>query len=507
MDWRGIVLRAGAALLGVGVLLMMFAAYSPDSAAGVHTPALLCLAVGALGLLAGLLPDKLLTVFIIPELRQKILLTILFLAIYRIGYYIPLPFADQTKMYRNLGSGPLGNILGYVSMFSGGNLSSATIFGLGIMPYISASIIFQLLGAVYPPLEKLQKEGESGRKKINEYTRYATVGICLFQAFMYVRYIMEPVSSSGQGWALEGFNQWNYWLTMVVTMTTGTIFLMWIGEQIDEYGIGNGISLIIMAGIVARIPDATISLFWESGHFRWSVLTIGGGGGGSEISFEKLVVLVVLFVAVVVAVIAITKGQRRIPTQSAKHVRGRRVFGGTRQSLPLRVNQAGVMPVIFASSLLVLPYFVFGALANSTDWPLAVAAKDAFERQGYLYTVSFIALIYLFCYFWTAIIFNPKDVANNLKDYGSFIPGYRPGKRTAEYLEKVMMRITYVGAAFLAVVAVIPTLVTTTLEVNPMIASFYGGTGLLIVISVALDLVQKINSHLVMRNYPGLTED
>jgi preprotein translocase subunit SecY len=507
MDWRGIVLRAGAALLALGILLSFYSTFNSDAAASVHLPMVLASSIGILGVLVGLLPDKLITIFTIPELRQKILLTILFLAIYRIGYHIPLPFADQRLMYRNVGGGgPLGNILGYVSLFSGGNLQNATIFGLGIMPYISASIIFQLLGAVYPPLEKLQKEGESGRKKINEYTRYATVGICLFQAFMYVRFIMEPASSQGQGWALPGFNHWNYWLTMIMTMTAGTIFLMWVGEQIDEYGIGNGISLIIMAGIVARIPDTTLSLFWEAGHFKWSVLTLGGGGGDS-LSFEKLVVLILLFVAVVVAVIAITKGQRRIPTQSAKHVRGRRVFGGTRQSLPLRVNQAGVMPVIFASSLLVLPYFLFGALANATEWTWALSLKDAFERQGYLYTVSFIALIYLFCYFWTAIIFNPKDVANNLKDYGSFIPGYRPGRRTAEYLEKVMMRITYVGAAFLAVVAVIPTLVTTTLEVNPMVASFYGGTGLLIVVSVALDLVQKINSHLVMRNYPGLTED
>jgi preprotein translocase subunit SecY len=457
---------------------------------------------------------KLKAIFAIPELRQKILLTLLFLAIYRVGYQIPLPFTDQRQMYRNVtAGGPLGNILGFVSLFSGGNLESATIFGLGIMPYISASIIFQLLGAVYPPLEKLQKEGESGRKKINEYTRYATVLICLFQAFMYVQYIWKPTAAGGPpsegptGWGLEAFNSGFYWMTMVVVMTTGTIFLMWLGEQIDEYGIGNGISLIIMAGIVARIPAATASLFFEGGHLKPSVFTLGGGGGAYDISFEKLVVLGLLFVAVVVAVIAITKGQRRIPTQSAKHVRGRRVFGGTRQFLPLRVNQAGVMPVIFASSLLVLPYFLFGAVANATDWGWALALKDAFERQGYLYTVLFIALIYLFCYFWTAIIFNPKDVANNLKDYGSFIPGYRPGRRTAEYLEKVMMRITYVGAAFLAVIAVIPTLITNTLGVNPLIASFYGGTGLLIVISVALDLVQKINSHLVMRNYPGLTED
>jgi preprotein translocase subunit SecY len=451
---------------------------------------------------------KIKAIFTIPELRQKILLTLLFLAIYRIGFAIPLPFVDQSKMTAAMGAGgALGNVLNFVSMFSGGNLSHATVFGLGIMPYISASIIFQLLGAVYPPLEKLQKEGESGRKKINEYTRYATVLICLFQAFMYVQYIMGPASQGKQGWALANYDGGVYWATMIVTLTCGTIFLMWLGEQIDEYGIGNGISLIIMAGIIARMPAAASTLFFENGHFKESVFTLGGGGGGRDMSFEKLIVLVVLFVTVVVGVVAITKAQRRIKTQSAKHVRGRRVFGGTSQWLPLRVNQAGVMPVIFASSLLVLPYFLFGALAQGTEWRWAQVLQQTFERQGYWYTIMFIALIYVFCYFWTAIIFNPKDMANNLKDYGSFIPGYRPGKRTAEYLERVMIRITYVGAAFLAVIAVIPTLITNTMNVDPNVASFYGGTGLLIVISVALDLVQKINSHLVMRNYPGLTED
>jgi preprotein translocase subunit SecY len=451
---------------------------------------------------------KIKAIFTIPELRQKILLTLLFLAIYRIGFAIPLPFVDQSKMTAAMGAGgALGNVLNFVSMFSGGNLSHATVFGLGIMPYISASIIFQLLAAVYPPLEKLQKEGESGRKKINEYTRYATVLICLFQAFMYVQYIMGPASQGKQGWALADYDGGVYWATMIVTLTCGTIFLMWLGEQIDEYGIGNGISLIIMAGIIARMPAAASTLFFENGHFKESVFTLGGGGGGRDMSFEKLIVLIVLFVTVVVGVVAITKAQRRIKTQSAKHVRGRRVFGGTSQWLPLRVNQAGVMPVIFASSLLVLPYFLFGAIAQGTDWRWAQVLQQTFERQGYWYTVMFIALIYIFCYFWTAIIFNPKDMANNLKDYGSFIPGYRPGKRTAEYLERVMVRITYVGAAFLAVIAVIPTLVTNTMNVDPNVASFYGGTGLLIVISVALDLVQKINSHLVMRNYPGLTED
>jgi preprotein translocase subunit SecY len=454
-----------------------------------------------------ILPKQLTAIFIIPELRQKILLTLLFLAIYRVGYHIPLPFVDQTKLYKNIAGGsPLGDMLGFVSMFSGGNLSQATIFGFGIMPYISASIIFQLLAAVYPPLEKIQKEGESGRKKINEWTRYLTVGICIFQTYIYVQYIMgDPPSHLGM--AIRGYNQWIYYFTNVLIMTTGTVFLMWLGEQIDEYGIGNGISLIIMAGIVARIPAATKEIFFDGPNFRWSVFKLGGSNA-QDISFEKLIVLVALFVVVVLAVVAITKGQRRIPTQSAKHVRGRRVFGGTRQFLPLKVNQGGVMPIIFASSILVLPALLFGMISNMrSDWAWPVIGKEIFERQGYWYTVLFIAMIFIFCYFWTAIIFNPKEMANNLKDYGSFIPGYRPGKRTADYLEKVMIRITYIGAAFLAVIAVIPTLVTNLMHIPYMVASFYGGTGLLIVISVALDLVQKINSHLVMRNYPGLTDD
>ncbi|MBY0526740.1 MAG: preprotein translocase subunit SecY [Gemmataceae bacterium] len=453
---------------------------------------------------------KLLTIFKIPELTRKILITALFLVIYRVGFYVPLPVIDQEKManvMRGAAQGALGQVLGFVSMFSGGTLSQSCIFGLGVMPYISASIIFQLLASVYPPLEKLQKEGESGRKKINEYTRYATVFICLIQSYFWVLHIMRP-EPDGLGLAMRGFDGFFYGMTAVVTMSAGTIFLMWIGEQIDEYGIGNGISLIIMAGIVARIPDATKTLFIDSnGRIKDSILTLGGSGSGNDVGFEKVIVLIVLFVAVVVAVIAITKGQRRIPTQSAKHVRGRRVYGGTRQYLPLKVNQAGVMPVIFASSLLMLPYFMFNLLHSSTGWRWTGWLSEAFVRQGYTYNLFYIALIYFFCYFWTAITFNPKDMANNLKDYGSFIPGYRPGKRTADYLERVIMRITYVGAAFLAVVAIIPSLISAGMEVDYRVASFYGGTGLLIVISVALDLVQKINSHLVMRNYPGLTED
>src|SRR5437899_1805854 len=451
--------------------------------------------------------NKLITIFKIPELRLKIGITVLFLCVYRIGFHVPLPMINQEEMLKtSMQQGALGQVLSYISVFSGGSFSQSTIFGLGIMPYISASIIFQLLASVYPPLEKLKKEGESGRKKINEYTRYATVPICLFQSYLWVAYLMRK-GSDGLDLFAPGYDTFFYGMTAVLTMTAGTIFLMWLGEQIDEYGIGNGISLIIMAGILARIPDATRSLLFDptTGRIKDSIYTLGGGSG-QDVSFEKLIVLIFLFIAVVVGVVAITMGQRRIPTQSAKHVRGRRVMGGTRQFLPLKVNQAGVMPVIFASSLLMLPIYIFSMLAQATGWGWATWIHNAFEKQGYVYNVFYILLIYFFCYFWTSVIFNPKDMANNLKDYGSFIPGYRPGRRTADYLERVMVRITYVGAAFLAVVAVIPSLINASLGVDYRVASFYGGTGLLIVVSVALDLVQKINSHLVMRNYPGLTE-
>lgn len=461
---------------------------------------------------------KLITIFAIAELRRKILITLLFLVIYRIGYCIPLPMVDQAKLAKKMAEqsgGSLGQMLGLVSTFSGGNLTNACIFALGIMPYISASIILQLLAAsgLSPYLEKLRKE-PNGQKKINEYTRYLTIPITLIQAIFWIRGLIMPESSTGGGWGImapgyaEGFNYYWFGLAAVLTVTVGTMFLMWLGEQIDEYGIGNGISLIIMAGIIGRIPDATRNLLFDSVHggLKKELFSLGAGTG--DISFEKLLLLIVLFIAVVVAVIAITKGQRRIPTQSAKHVRGRRVYGGTRQFLPLKVNQAGVMPVIFASSLLIIPGFIFNMIASNTGAEWASDIGSNLQRgSGWLYNVLYIALIYFFCYFWTAITFNPKDMANNLKDYGSFIPGYRPGKSTSDYLEKVLMRITYVGAAFLAVIAIIPSIVSGELQVDYRIATFYGGTSLLIVISVCLDLVQKINSHLVMRNYPGLTED
>lgn len=446
----------------------------------------------------------------IPELRTKIGLTLLMLAIYRIGFQIRLPIIDQAQIDAfSSQSGGLKDMLQAMAVLSASQLSQVTIFGLGIMPYISASIIFQLLASVYPPLEQLQKEGEAGRKKINEYTRYATVAICIVQSWFYVESYIEPqgfVAAQFQNAAGELMFSWQ--IVAVLTMTAGTVFLMWLGEQIDEYGIGNGISLLIMAGILASMPAAGYDLLQRSS------LELGGGGG-NQLGVEDLVLLAVVFVAVVTGVVFITLGQRRIPMQSAKHVRGRKVMGGTRSFLPLKVNQAGVMPIIFASSLLMFPMIIATSLNNvASQWSSGWARStvewfgEVFGQsgRGFIYNVLYLILIYFFCYFWTAITFNPKDMAENLKNFGSFIPGYRPGKRTADYLEKVMVRITYVGAGFLAVVAIIPTIISTSLNVGWVIASFYGGTSLLIAVSVAFDLVQKIDSHLVMRNYTGLLE-
>ncbi len=443
--------------------------------------------------------SKLVTVFRVPELRRKIFLTIILLAVYRLGFFITLPFMNHEVIKDTVEkagqAGGLGSLLQMASLLSATDLQSGSIFGLGIMPYITASIVFQLLGTVYPPLEALQKEGESGRRRLNEYTRYATVFVCFLQSYGLIRY-----SLAGQGLVLDYYNTFFWHLLGTIIMTAGTVFLMWIGEQIDAYGIGNGISLLIMAGILARLPD--VAYKWLDGIGTQGIQI------GTTYGIEKLLLMAALFVGVIVVVVFITQGQRKIPIQSAKHVRGRRVMGGNRQWLPLRVNQSGVMPIIFASSLLLIPFFIFNQLRNlfGESGTLAVIADAFSPGQGFIYNLSYVLLIYFFCYFWTAITFNPKDMAENLKDSGSFIPGYRPGGRTAAHLESVMLRITYVGAAFLAVIAVIPTVISTTLTGDFATASFFGGTGLLIMVSVALDLVQKIDSHLVMRNYPGLLD-
>lgn len=464
--------------------------------------------------------EKFRAIFTIPELRQKIFFTLILLGVFRIGYQIPLPIVNQAQIKANMQSDQnsgLDRMLQQVATFSAADLRRITIFGLGIMPYISASIILQLMGSVYKPLEELRKEGETGRKKINEYTRYLTVLMCLVQGVIYLKTMTSgaagPSTISPEFLSFAGGPlHWSWFVTSILVMTCGTLFVMWLGEQIDEFGIGNGISLLIMAGILAQMPDALFQFFNPS-NFEWALT------GFRRPGIEHLFVMAILFVVVVAGVVFITLGQRQIPTQSAKHVRGRRVYGGNRQYLPLRLNQSGVMPIIFASSLLMLPAMLFGLLGqaaqsgakpgNFWEW----LAGRFVDLQGifgsgtsFIYNLCYVALIYFFSYFWMAITFNPKEIAENLKDFGTFIPGYRPGRRTAEYLEKVMVRITYVGAAFLALVAIVPTVISGLLQVQPNVASFYGGTGLLIAVSVAFDLIQKIDSHLVMRDYRGLLE-
>jgi len=456
--------------------------------------------------------EKLRLIFTIPELRNKVLFTLALLAVYRIGWQIPLPMIDQeavSEFAKNM-SGDLTKFLAKVSVFSGSQLNQATIFGLGIMPYISASIILQLMGTVYKPLEELKKEGEAGRKKINEYTRYLTVVLCLIQSAGYLWFVImaDPTGTGAQNMTNEAFEvastgklTLGWQMTAILIMTSGSVFLMWLGEQIDEYGIGNGISLLIMAGIVAMMPSALMSLLNNA--------TFELNGFNSGIGLEKIIMLVMMFVGVVVGVVFVTLGQRRIPTQSAKHVRGRRVYGGTRQYMPLRVNQAGVMPIIFAQSLLMIPPFIFSYFGAGDGFFSGISLSLGGllgDPTSMVYNLVYIGMIYFFCYFWTAITFNPKEISDNMKDNGTFIPGYRPGRRTEDYLEKVIERITYVGAGFLALIAVVPTIISELLGVDYMVASFYGGTGLLIAVSVAFDLVQKIDSHLVMRNHAGLLE-
>ena len=451
--------------------------------------------------------EKLRIVFTIPELRQKILLTLVLLAVYRVGYHVRLPMVPNSLEQNS----QLSGFLDKVSVFAATDLRQVTIFGLGIMPYISASIVFQLLGSVWKPIEQLRKEGQTGMRKINEYTRYLTVFLCILQSWIYLRTYIMATGSDGMSNVSADFLGLNstvlhfgWQLTAIAIMTCGTMFLMWLGEQIDEYGIGNGISLLIMASILAQMPKAFLELKED--------MTYQLSGSSGQIGPDTLIVMASLFIAVVFGVVFITLGQRRIPTQSAKHVRGRRVYGGTKQYLPLRLNQAGVMPIIFASSLIMLPGLLFTMMASWFAGNQTIAGafnwlgNNLSSGQTFTYMILYVLLIFFFCYFWTSITFNPKEMSENLKDHGTFIPGYRPGKRTADYLERVMMRITYVGAAFLALVAIVPILVNQELVKSFAVANFYGGTGLLIAVSVAFDLIQKIDNHLLMRNYRGLLE-
>ena len=385
-------------------------------------------------------------------------------------------------------------------MFSGGSFKQSTIFGLGIMPYITAAIIFQLLQSAVPKLQELKKEGASGQQKITEWTRYATIAMCLIQGFMWMKFLQ------GQGLVQPQFRTQAgiliFYFSGLSALTAGSIFLMWLGEQIDKYGIGNGVSLILTAGIVSQMPMA---IGWLVNNVDFSLQSGDGSVGVLGILF-----LIVAFVIVVAGSVLITVAQRRIPIQQARHTRGRRTYGGQKHYLPLRVNHAGVMPIIFASSLLIFPSSFLGYLATSVSaeapawWQSVVFFMNRnFQMGEYPYIVLEIILIYFFSYFWTTVVFSPDDMSQQLRENGSFIPGLRPGPRTAEYLETVVERITYVGAGFLAIIAVIPSMVARYMDIPFFVSSFLGGTGLLIVVSVGLDLIQRIEANLLMRNYSG----
>lgn len=439
-------------------------------------------------------------IFRIQDLRNKILFTVALLVIYRVGFHIPIPGFNQDAIRQAAESresnSPLGRAADYLEVFTGGRFSQSSLFGLGIMPYITASIILMLLGEVVPSLKKLRQEGQTGYKKIQEYTRYLTVLVCVVQALMYLRVI--TMGATGEtSFIYPGMHTQAIFMG-VICMTAGTIFLMWLGEQIDEYGIGNGISLIIMAGIVARMPWAVYELARQA-SFRVGVTT-------GSIGPAKLLFLALAFVVVVSGAILISQGQRRIPIQQAKQMRGRRMYGGSRHYLPLRVNHGGVMPIIFASSFMMFPPIVAQWLASMFPGSIVVQRiYGAMGYESYTYNVLYMLLIILFAYFWVTVQFQPREMAKNLRDSGSFIPGLRPGRRTAEYLEMVMARITYYGAAFLAAIAIVPHIISLGMGIPFRITTYLGGTGLLIVVSVSLDLVQRIEANLLMRSYEGFS--
>ncbi len=417
-------------------------------------------------------------IFRVPELKKRIIFTALALIVYRIGSHIPTPGIDAhalSSFFNQVG----GTLLGFFDLFSGGALRRLSILALGIMPYISASIILQLLAVVFPPLEKLSKEGEQGRKKITQYTRYGTVLLSAIQALGIAIGLENMRSPAGElvvpspGWAFR--------LMTAITLTAGAIFLMWLGEQITERGIGNGISLLIFAGIIVRLPEAIVN--------TWRILSTG------ELKAITFLAVLVLMVLVVAGVIVMTLGQRPIPVQYAKRVVGRRIYGGQSTHIPLRVNTAGVIPVIFAASIIVFP----ATIAQFFKHPWMQAVARALSPATAVYTILYAVAIIFFTYFYTAIVFNPTDVADNMKKYGGFIPGIRPGARTAEFIEKVLDRITLVGAIYLAVISILPEFLITTMNVP----FFFGGTSLLIVVGVALDTVQQVESHLLMRHYEG----
>ncbi len=414
----------------------------------------------------------------IPELQKRILVTFLLLAVYRVGTHVPTPGIDSRALAAFFEQAR-GSLLGLFDLFSGGALSNLSVFALGIMPYISASIILQLLTVVIPHLEKLSKEGEAGRRKITQYTRYGTVILSLIQGFGIAIGLESMTGPSGISIVIQP--GWGFRLMTVITLTAGTAFIMWLGEQITERGIGNGISLIIFAGIVCRGPAAVANTY--------RLLSTG------ELGIILILFLTIVMVGVVGVIVFVESGQRRIPVQYAKRVVGRRVYGGQTTHLPLKVNTAGVIPPIFASSIIMFP----ATIANFVPHPWMKVVADYLRPGAFLYEALYVGFIVFFCYFYTAVTFNPVDVADNMKKYGGYVPGIRPGKKTAEYIDNVLTRLTFSGAIYVSLVCVLPSILISYFNVP----FYFGGTALLIVVGVALDTAGQIEAHLLTRQYEG----
>ncbi|MGD8959478.1 MAG: preprotein translocase subunit SecY [Desulfobacteraceae bacterium] len=418
------------------------------------------------------------SIFKIPELKKRILYTLGLLLVYRIGVHVPTPGIDAVAL-ASFFERAQGTLLGLFDMFSGGALERLSVFALGIMPYISASIILQLLTVVVPHLERLSKEGQAGRKKITQYTRYGTVVLSIIQGFG-ISIGLETMAAPG-GASVVISPGWGFRLMTVMTLTAGTAFIMWLGEQITERGIGNGISLIIFAGIVAGIPSATGNTF--------RLVSTG------EMGIFLVILLLIMMVVVVGAIVFVEQGQRRIPVQYAKRVVGRRMYGGQSTHLPLKINTSGVIPPIFASSIIMFP----ATIASFMNVPWMNTVAEAMHPGNVIYNLIYVGFIFFFCYFYTAVTFNPVDVADNMKKYGGYIPGIRPGKRTADYIDKVLTRITLGGAIYVSAVCVLPSFLIQKFNVP----FYFGGTALLIVVGVAIDTVAQMESHMLSRHYEG----
>jgi preprotein translocase subunit SecY len=427
--------------------------------------------------------DKLRNIFQVPELKRRILFTLALFVVYRLGEHVPTPGVNARALAGAFQS-QQGTLFGLYDLFVGGAFSRATIFALGIMPYISSSIILQLLGAVVPYFEKLRKEGEEGQKKLTQLTRYGTVLIAIVQSFAYSVFLINMGAS--QGLTVVPDPGFTFTLSTIITQTTGTIFVMWLGEKITEHGIGNGISLIIFLNIIGGAPNALLSAYQSFRAGTISILTV--------------IFVTLVMVVVTAAVVAMTQATRKIPVQYAKRIVGRRMYGGSNTHIPLRVNSAGVIPIIFASSVMILPATVAGFVPPTH--PLA-GIGNWLNPNGFLYNMMYGLIIVFFTYFYTAVVLNPNDLAENMRKYGGFVPGIRPGRKTAEYIDRVLSRITLPGAIFLALIAVVPDLL---ISRSGMPFLGFGGTSVLIVVGVALDTLQQIESHLLMRHYEGFVK-